>query len=262
MKKLLVLLSALFISTIAFAHTIEWYVDDSVYDTTTCSAGDNITPPTAPAKYGYHFVEWELPPYIQLEYIESTGTQQIDTGVFASSNNFRIVAKFSLNSLPTPADPNRLIYGRFYSTTTNTFGMGFVVYAADNTFYARMLYGPGDAFRQTSVVYTNWKVNTIYEVVSIYTPHNIYASINGDPVVNINKNIGVYTTNKLPIANGIDTKTYSVQMYDNDVLIRDFIPAKRIADNAIGMYDSVTKTFFENQGTGTFIAGPELGYIQ
>ena len=38
-------------------------------------------------------------------------------------------------------------------------------------------------------------------------------------------------------------------------LVRNLVPAKRTSDNAIGMYDTVTDTFFTNADTGTFTAG-------
>ena len=41
-------------------------------------------------------------------------------------------------------------------------------------------------------------------------------------------------------------------------LVNDILPAKRIADNSIGMYDLVTNTFLVNSGTGSFVAGGEV----
>lgn len=43
------------------------------------------------------------------------------------------------------------------------------------------------------------------------------------------------------------------------VLVRDFMPAIRNSDNVVGMYDTVSGTFFENQGTGVFVAGTVIG---
>ena len=43
-----------------------------------------------------------------------------------------------------------------------------------------------------------------------------------------------------------------------DVMIADYIPAKRNSDNVLGMYDLISNTFFTNQGSGTFTAGPEV----
>ena len=42
------------------------------------------------------------------------------------------------------------------------------------------------------------------------------------------------------------------------VMIADYIPAKRNSDNVLGMYDTVSGTFFTNQGTGSFVTGPEV----
>jgi hypothetical protein len=50
-------------------------------------------------------------------------------------------------------------------------------------------------------------------------------------------------------------KMYMFRVYGEDGLLRDFIPAKRKSDGAIGMYDSVTKGFFTNIGNGSFTAG-------
>lgn len=47
------------------------------------------------------------------------------------------------------------------------------------------------------------------------------------------------------------------QLYDNGVLIRDFIPCKN-ADGEIGMYDTVNAKFYGNAGSGTFVAGDEI----
>ena len=57
MKKFIILCIALF-ATPAIAQTINWYVDNEIYQTTTCSGGDDVTPPSAPARRGYTFTGW------------------------------------------------------------------------------------------------------------------------------------------------------------------------------------------------------------
>jgi hypothetical protein len=44
------------------------------------------------------------------------------------------------------------------------------------------------------------------------------------------------------------TKFYSCQIYENNVLIRDFIPVKRLSDNALMLYDNVLKIPFLPKG--------------
>jgi hypothetical protein len=53
-------------------------------------------------------------------------------------------------------------------------------------------------------------------------------------------------------------KLYSFKLYDNGTLIRNYIPAKRASDSVIGLYDTVNNEFYENAGTGTFIAGSAM----
>ena len=51
-------------------------------------------------------------------------------------------------------------------------------------------------------------------------------------------------------------RIYSSKIWDNGELVRELVPAKRDEDDTIGMIDLVTQTFFVNEGTGEFIAGP------
>lgn len=48
---------------------------------------------------------------------------------------------------------------------------------------------------------------------------------------------------------------YFLKMYSAGQLIRDYVPVVRNADNVAGLYDLVTQTFYENDGTGSFAAG-------
>lgn len=53
-------------------------------------------------------------------------------------------------------------------------------------------------------------------------------------------------------------RLYSCQIYDGDTLARSLIPVRRQQDSAVGLYDTVTGTFFGNVGTGVFVAGPDV----
>jgi hypothetical protein len=55
---------------------------------------------------------------------------------------------------------------------------------------------------------------------------------------------------------GLVGSIYYFKIYDNGTLVRDMVPARRNSDGVLGMYDTVTNTFFTNAGTGEFIAGP------
>lgn len=51
-------------------------------------------------------------------------------------------------------------------------------------------------------------------------------------------------------------KIYYAKIWQNSTLVRNFIPAERHSDNEIGLLDLITSTFYTNDGTGDFIAGP------
>ena len=53
---------------------------------------------------------------------------------------------------------------------------------------------------------------------------------------------------------------YSLKMRNGTETIRDFVPCYRKADNQVGLYDLVTKSFFGNQGGGTIVASDPLHY--
>ena len=49
---------------------------------------------------------------------------------------------------------------------------------------------------------------------------------------------------------------YSMKIWTNGVaLARDFVPALRTADGAVGLYDKVDEKFYENAGSGSFTRG-------
>lgn len=56
------------------------------------------------------------------------------------------------------------------------------------------------------------------------------------------------------------SRCYYFKFYRNNVLIGNFIPCYRKSDNEPGMYDTVSKTFFTNSGTGTFLVGNDVSW--
>ena len=63
----------------------------------------------------------------------------------------------------------------------------------------------------------------------------------------------IYTQSDCPMAG----RMYSAKFMDSVSIVRDFIPVIDWHDEPC-MYDQVTKTLFYNQGTGSFVAGPDL----
>ena len=50
-------------------------------------------------------------------------------------------------------------------------------------------------------------------------------------------------------------RIYEYKYSEDGILLRHMFPVKRLSDNELGMYDVVNNVFYTNAGTGTFIAG-------
>lgn len=55
-------------------------------------------------------------------------------------------------------------------------------------------------------------------------------------------------------------KLYSCKIYDDGRLVRDFVPARDI-DGVLCLFDNISETYFYNKGTGEF-DGPEKGHTE
>ena len=226
-------------------------MDNNVYATTTCESGGDITLPTAPTKYGYTFQGWST--YTPIEYLESTGAQWIDTGILATTQT-GIEIKFSssfVNANNALFGSREAYHNKAFSTWIYGAG-GFRVDIGDNEFLTQSL-----------------QKNEIYTIK--ITNSGIFLNDSFMQVSNVSN--GVYSSstmflfeinqNGIPVnfqANPIDLqkRIYSAKIYNNDTLVRDFIPV--LDGNGVPcMYDRVEKKYYYNAGTGDFVAGPVIG---
>ena len=249
MKRFLFFLSLYFTCTVAIAHTINWYVDGSVYHTTICESGDDITPPTAPEKYGYTFKGWETG-YTVIEYLESTGTQYIDTG-FIANQDTGVKTKVMFESV---LNNEGMVFGSATNYNANTFELymwdGALSFNYNNRNYQQSLRISVD-----DTIVVDWDKNIIKY------------SKNNEPYIQIEGTYGEFSTpypmlifaNKRPTTITVGKiKIYYFQIYDNGKLVRNFIPVLDKNDMAC-MFDLVEGKVYYNAGTGDFIAGPIIG---
>lgn len=269
MKRLLVLLSLLF-SSFTYADTINlhWLNEDgSTYQNSTCVIdSDLILPSTPPTKYGYTFTGWKISTFTPIEYLESTGTQWIDTG-YKYTN--AINAKMGINRTNTNTADSIFGY-RFVNTPTGEGNMRFFFIYEDGRIGLRFgsatetnnNYNP-PANNSVIKIGTNQQVNLELRT----TERKIY--LNGSPVVQaVNEynttdfgNIYFFKANATGFyegdIRGFKGKAYYLQIFDNNTLVRDFIPVLDYNGTPC-MFDKITGQFFYNQGSGQFIAGPVL----
>lgn len=185
--------------------------------------------------------------YTELEYIESTGTQYIDTGAQFLSGSGRIKTKFIF----TEYSAN--LFGSYNSNSESDIRL-WVKDASTTQFRF------GSTNVGTPKLYTGNEYNLDITCDNgSYTIDANGSTSSGSYNGSINNGLTFYLfSQNFTTVNIAKCRFYFCQMWDSSTLIRDFIPAKRKSDSAIGMYDLVSGTFFENDGTGEFVAGAEI----
>ena len=188
---------------------------------------------------------WALPAfaalpsgYTQLEYIESTGTQYIDTGIYLASNMVVVVK----------------------AEQTGTSGNNIFGYTQGDS--GRWMLSL-NATTSTATLYSD-KTNVVGSFSSM--PVEITCNMGTGITVNgITTNFTESATRTAPAtawlfkAQGSSAtpsgRIYYFKIYQNNNLIMNLVPAKNSSD-VLGLYDFVSGQFFTNSGEGEFIAGP------
>ena len=194
--------------------------------------------------------------YRKLEYIQSTGTQYIDTGVSAPSG-MRIQCEVDITS---------------YNSSLN---MLFGSHDTDSPYYRNYLAvtngGKWEIGAYNPANFGSVSAGTKYKIDVCTIRGSIFCKINGvDQGVStaLDNNIGTrsarniylfglnYTGGLLPA----NMRLYELTMYldaDAATPVGHFIPCKN-ASGVIGLWDDTNSVFYQNAGSGTFTAGQEV----
>ena len=183
--------------------------------------------------------------YTPVEYLESTGTQYIDTGVNAETGitcdleaEYRSITG---NSSMVSAFNNK---DRFYCAHISNPEKKWTL-------------GYGDYYLANEIP----KVNTIYNIKSSLLQNEQKIIVNGNEIIskniidnyNLNLNLYVFAMNINGVAACFSkARLYKLKLYFGDSLVRDFIPV--LDSSGIPcLYDKVEDKFYYNQGSGEFL---------
>lgn len=181
--------------------------------------------------------------YKQLEYIQSSGTQYLDSGVTFEKTD---TVEFEILWTVTPPSSGTYVCGNYYMQV----GMGtsgYGIYAASNT----KAYGTKDRMRVTFA--------SVQETLLVNDAQVFTHDWSGQNLSNVKLGIlklgmeGNAWYSSAPVS----AKVYSCTIKKGGALVREFIPCKN-ASGVIGLWDDVNSVFYQNAGSGAFTAGPEV----
>ena len=194
-----------------------------------------------------------LPFDAEVEYLEGTGTQYIDTGIYSIGGMVRYELDFRPSSAKQQNGVNQGYFG-LSNSGSRWFGVAYT------TLRSR---GVGIGLGQSAI----WSGMTAIDryVVAVSASS---ATVNGEDVgtpgsvvVARAGNLYLFAVNSVD-GSGVssvtpqDCKVYGLKIYGSGgVLIRDYIAVRK---SGVGyMYDRASGQLFGNAGTGAFIVGPD-----
>lgn len=174
-----------------------------------------------------------------VDYIESSGTQYIDTG-FKPNNNTRVVVDVHGTKAGTYA-----VFGARRGTTSQS----FTVWMINSSTFRSDFHSSQNSVNVASVlnrivIDKNKNVCRFGDISTTNSNETFQAPIN--------LFLFAVNNNGEPEGRNFSGRLYSCQIYDNDTLIRDYTPALD-PDGVACLYDKVSGQYVYNSGTGSFI---------
>ena len=205
------------------------------------------TLPNAPTKAGYEFAGWSLLPdgYTEVEYVQSSGTQYINSG-YVPNTDTAVDVKFLFNSMSSQWQ--NVLGSRTTAATDDQFsfsssnnnasaGFGAQEISLGKVFAANITY-------EVSMDKTNIKINGV--VKGTFASKQISSAL---PIYIFGRNTAG------GFSNAFIGKIYRVVIYEDGVVVRNYIPCINDATGKAGLYDLVNGVFYGNVGTGDFTYG-------
>lgn len=187
--------------------------------------------------------------YTELEYIQSTGTQYINTGFMPNGKS-----KIAMNLTPL-SDSSNACFFCARNETSATAGTTYTAFYLSSNYYRFDFYGKSGQSDGVDAVGTNINIEASGGVCKIGSKTITNAASTAASSMPWILLASARTSSISDLANMATAKLYSCQIYDNGALVRNFIPCKNLSGE-IGLYDAVNGQFYANAGTGTFTAGP------
>ena len=190
----------------------------------------------------------KLPYDAEVEYLESTGTQYIDTGIIGGSSS-----KVEISA----ASPNTAYNMGLFGSRNASLVKAFTVWQRATT--ADVGFDFADDATNRVDAYAAWDtsgVNTVIKDGPNNTLNGVAGKNNATATFSCEYPFYLFCVNTAGTATSIFSgRIYACKIWQGSILVRDYIPV-RVGDVGY-MYDRVSGRLFGNAGTGAFVVGPD-----
>lgn len=195
--------------------------------------------------------------YQQLEYIQSTDGQYIDT-LFVPNKDTKI--EITANLLSRSNSPYLFGAGKgwensFFAITVNSIQNNGCIFCFNNNSSHRY------QFFNINNKYTINLSKDYSQVISNGSTWNGGSYSNYSSFVTTENTLLLFAIHWASESDEpqdfAQMKLYGCKIWNNEILVRDYIPVRRKSDNVVCLFDQITQQYFENLGTGNFIGSDE-----
>lgn len=188
--------------------------------------------------------------FTKVEYLESTGTQYIDTGYYNNPNT-----KIDITFMYLRSNEDNYSNGMIYGSSDGDAGipsLSLGLTKNDELYYRNA--DKSESFTNY-LVNANQKINAILDKNNIIIDGNSYQSNMG--LIKTESAYSSYLFARHNVNDQVFSKfigrIYSCKIYDGNKLVRDYIPV--LYNDKPCLFDKVGKVCYYNQGTGEFLYG-------
>ena len=182
--------------------------------------------------------------YKIIKYIESTGTQYIDTGYFVTENT-RIKAKF----LSRDTGNKNWFGGSVVGSGATADGFAFNSMSNNSVEFA---FGKSGWNTVTAKNVVNYPFTIDFSRTGIIVNDELIATPNFDTFSEQTGSLRIFSRASGATSSIISGRCYNFSIYENGALVRDYIPCLRNEDEVPGLYDIINGEFYSNVGFGKF----------
>lgn len=200
--------------------------------------------------------------YNQLSYLESTGTQFINTGVKVAANtaieiDLVFTSAFSYNMAAGVWDKLSISNMSGSTICVSVGGSSANPLSGSYRLYA------GERYKiKVDPAIKGFQINDSSPITISSGTSNSTSTASMTIFGAVDQGTYSNTGNNVPYAWGdsyAKIRLFNFKLYSEFTLTNNFIPAQRRSDSTLGLYDEINNVFYTNQGSGAFVAGDIVG---
>lgn len=199
-------------------------------------------------------MELRLPSeYQEVEYIENTGTQYIITDLLFPKELENPKIEWGFMQIAVPSGDN-MVFG-YWSNGS----IYFEVYNSTALSYASIGKNHYDRISNANLT-KDMFIAGVMTKETMYLNGYSYATNAEDTIDQSVRPMAIFAWNSSSgrTYTNKGVRIYYLRFFDGNTKMADYVPCYRKSDGEIGMYDTVTKTFYTNSGTDTFLKGADI----